>query len=310
MGETSSGLGGLARKVLGSSYFASKRVALLRMSRRRGAPTVVFSMGKTGSTAVARAIQEATGVPVFQVFRLDAARLREAERRYRQNQSDARAHGGGTPGLFFPGAQHLWESEHLLRHPPTPAAPWTIITTVREPVAQAVSAFFHATRRANGLAAGATPEWLAERFSAQAWLREPLRWFEREFNAVLGLDVMSHAFDTQAGHSVIDTPSLHLLLLRQENLESAHRVLADFLGVTTPLEGVHRRNEGATGRYAKLYRDLLAAIRLPERVLDEVYTSSYARHFYGNEEITGFRQRWALGQHSSEPGPEKWLNEH
>ena len=42
-----------------------------------------------------------------------------------------------------PGALHLWESEYLLRHPPTPAAPWTVITTVREPIAQAVSAFFH-----------------------------------------------------------------------------------------------------------------------------------------------------------------------
>jgi len=71
-----------ARSLLGRSYTLSKRVALARMARRREPPTVVFSMGKTGSTAVTRAVQDATGKPVFQLFRLDAARLGAAERRY------------------------------------------------------------------------------------------------------------------------------------------------------------------------------------------------------------------------------------
>jgi hypothetical protein len=70
-----------ARSLLGRSYTLSKQVALARMARRREPPTIVFSMGKTGSTAVTRAVQDATGKPVFQVFRLDAARMGAAERR-------------------------------------------------------------------------------------------------------------------------------------------------------------------------------------------------------------------------------------
>src|SRR5690348_6152367 len=92
----------VARRLTGQSYTASKQLALWRM-RRTEPPLVVFSMGKTGSTAIARAIHDATGDPVFQVFRLQPDRLADAERRYR-------ATGPRAP---YPGARHLWESECL-----------------------------------------------------------------------------------------------------------------------------------------------------------------------------------------------------
>ena len=149
----------MIKRLVGRSYFASKQYQLFRMQqsqkRGHGAPIVVFSMGKTGSTAIARAVQDATGARVFQIFRLEKERLAEAEQRYLAS----RKHGPVSGNVAFPGALHLWESEHLLRNPPSVAAPWTVITTVREPIAQAVSAFFHgsapagrARRRLDGAA--------------------------------------------------------------------------------------------------------------------------------------------------------------
>ena len=114
----------VARRIVGQSYAASKQLALWRMPRTEP-PLVVFSMGKTGSTAIARAIRDATGDPVFQVFRLEPERLAQAERRYRAAQ----------PRAPYPGARHLWESAFLLRRPPRADAPWTVVTTVREPIA-------------------------------------------------------------------------------------------------------------------------------------------------------------------------------
>ena len=84
--------------------------------RGGGSPVVVFSMGKTGSTAIARSVQDATGGRVFQVFRLEPARLAEAEERYRAQRKDAPRPAGDA--VAFPGALHLWESEYLLRHLP------------------------------------------------------------------------------------------------------------------------------------------------------------------------------------------------
>lgn len=284
-----------ARSLLGRSYTLSKRVALARMARRREAPTVVFSMGKTGSTAVTRAVQEATGKPVFQVFRLDAARLGAAEQRYRDRAAAGAHPRRGSGAVAFPGAYHLWESDHLIRHPPTPGAPWTVITTVREPVAQAVSAFFHAVRRSGGPAEDAekVPE-LTERLVSEDWIHAPLRWFSREFAVAVGFDALTHPFEPAAGSGVVETPAVRLLILRQESFDMAPAALASFLGLAAPV-AVARRNDGARAQFADIYRRFLEEARLPESLLERAYTSEYAQHFYGPAEIEAFRRRWSPG---------------
>jgi hypothetical protein len=281
------------KRLVGRSYFASKQYQLFRMQlsqkRGHGAPTVVFSMGKTGSTAIARAVQDATGGRVFQVFRLEKDRLAQAEQRYLAN----RKHAPTSGAVAFPGALHLWESEHLLRNPPSPAAPWTVITTVREPIAQAVSAFFHGSIR-RGVATGASVERLTAELLAEHWQRAPLRWFDREFAPALGVDVFDHSFDPAAGHGVIETPSAKVLLLRQENLDTAPEVLSRFLGVEAPVP-VPTRNQATGKEYGDRYREFLRDVRVPDPVLDEVYGSGYARHFYADSELIGFRRRWRSG---------------
>jgi hypothetical protein len=282
-----------ARRLVGRSYLATKQYELLRMRGRpfgrAGAPLVVFSMGKTGSTAIARAVHEATGRHVFQVFRLDGERLAHAEERYRANIR----HSPATGAVPFPGALHLWESEHLLRNPPTPAAPWTVITTVREPIAQAVSAFFHGSVR-RGIPADASVDRLTADLLAEQWQRAPLRWFDREFEPALGVDVLAEPFDPALGHAVIETARARVLLLRQENLDTAPEVLGRFLGRPGPVP-VPARNQATTKEYGEVYADFLRSVRLPDPVLDEVYGSRYARHFYADTELTRFRRRWRSG---------------
>lgn len=285
-----------AHSLLGRSYTLSRRYALVRMARRREPPTVVFSMGKTGSTAIARGVQDATGRQVFQVFRLEPRRLREAEQRYR-----ARRRAAPTPGVdssravAFPGAHHLWEADHLVHHPPSPESPWTVITTVREPVAQAVSAFFHAARLSGALADAPSVEAMTDRFASEHWVREPPRWLEREFCPAVGIDALTEPFDPSVGYGVIETPAVRLLVLRQESFARAPTVLASFLGLVDPVV-VPRRNDGATGQFAQIYRGFLSAARLPERLLDEAYDSEYARHFYATDEIAQFRRRWSTDE--------------
>jgi len=199
------------RRFAARSYLVSKQYALAKM-RRREPPIVVFSMGKTGSTAVARAVQDATGDRVFQIFRLHAERLAQAEQRYRASNRAAKRRGHEFGRIPFPGALHLWESEYLLRHPPAPSAPWTVITTVREPIAQAVSAFFHGRGARGEVNQASTSEALTTEIVDDGWLRAPLRWFDREFAPALGIDVFEHPFDTERGHAVIETPSARVLV--------------------------------------------------------------------------------------------------
>ena len=273
-----------ARRLVGQSYTASKQLALWRM-RRTEPPLVVFSMGKTGSTAIARAIHDATGDPVFQVFRLEPERLAQAEQRYRAAQ----------PPAPYPGARHLWESAYLLRRPPRDDAPWTVVTTVREPVGQAVSAFFHGrARRAepdDSGDSGRGVDRLVDELVAGRWTRPPVRWFDREFAPVLGVDVYGYPFDPATGSAVIETPAVRVLLLRQENLATAPAALARFLGRPDPVP-VPPRNEASTKGYGRRYAEFVASARLPDELLEAAYGSRYARHFYADSEREAFRRRW------------------
>jgi hypothetical protein len=287
------------RRIAARSYFVSKRYALAKMKRREP-PIVVFSMGKTGSTAVARAVQDATEDRVFQIFRLHAERLAQAERRYRDRDRAAKRRGRNSGRVPFPGALHLWESEYLLRHPPTPAAPWTVITTVREPIAQAVSAFFHGRGMRGGVNEDFTIETLAAAIVDEGWIRAPLRWFDREFAPALGIDVFAHSFDTDRGHAVIETPSVRVLLMRQENLASAPVVLGEFLGLSQAV-AVPIRNQATTKAYAASYRDFRDQARLPVNVRDEAYGSRYARHFYADSELVRLHEQWGGGATAERP---------
>ncbi len=265
----------------------SKRYALMRMRVDGGTKNavVVFSMGKTGSTALARAIRDATGSRVFQVFRLAPERLAQAEERYRSTPRN----GSASQSSPFPGAMHLWESAFLLGHPPSDAAPWRVVTPVREPIAQAVSAFFHATLR-RGVPREPVDR-LVARLVDEGWIATALRWFDREFAPALGIDVYDHPFDPAQGHGELAASGARVFLVRLENLEAAGPALGRFLGVHAGL-AIEARNEGSTREYAGAYAQFLAEARVPVSVLDDAYASRYARHFYAPAEIEGFRHRW------------------
>jgi hypothetical protein len=270
----------------------SKRYAMWQMRGDADRRIVVFTMGKTGSTAIARAVSDATGRRAFQVFRLNAAELAGAEKRYRASHRDAKRARNDASTVPFPGALHLWETEFLLRHMPTPERPWDVITTVREPVAQAVSAFFHGGRRSGALQDHSDVAALTERMLAEDWLRMPMRWFEREFLPTLGVDVFASPFDPSAGFSTIETPALRVLLARQEDLDRAPEALRDFLRLSASVP-IARRNEAENLEYATAYRSFLREVSLPDAVLERAYATPYSRHFYAPDELAAFRARWS-----------------
>jgi hypothetical protein len=191
----------------------------------------------------------------------------------------------------FPGATHLWESAFLLEHRATPSAPWHVICSVREPIAQAVSAFFHAQARERSGASEVPPDALRDRLVAERWLEHPAQWFERELTPSLGIDVFAHPFDTNAATAVIERGSVKLLLLRQEDLDRAPRALADFLQLGSPVQ-LSRRNDAASRHDAERYQAFLESVHLPADIVDATYASTFSRHFYSDVELAQLRSRW------------------
>jgi hypothetical protein len=83
-----------------------------------------------------------------------------------------------------------------------------------------------------------------------------------------------------------------VLLLRVEDLARVgETVLRSFLGL--PDLHLERRNVGKRKYYAASYGEVTRSLRLPEPLLDQIYGSRLARHFYSDQEIAAFRERWS-----------------
>jgi hypothetical protein len=266
------------------AYTAAKARHRLR-HRHRGAPLVVFSMAKTGSSSVAAALRDEGAEVVHHVHDLDPAFLAEEEEAYKWS---------GRPW-------RNWDAQALLRRPPTPADPWRVVSMVRDPIAQSVSAFFQPGGRLGYVHPGARVDDLRARF-ADRLDRLPLHWFESHLQPTLGIDVYATPFDPAAGYQIITTPTVRLLLLRCEDLARAPDALADLLG-GPPTLSVPALNRGAEKGYAELYRSFTSTLRPTTAQLDTAYGSRLARHFYAPEEIDGFRALWSRrGQPPDENG--------
>jgi hypothetical protein len=253
-------------------------IARTRHARRRrpaGAPVVVFSQAKTGSSAVAAGLRAATTGPVHHVHDLDREHLAREEIEYRW---------GGRPW-------RIWDAQQALRRPPTEDAPWRVVSLVRDPIAQSVSAFFQPAVRRGYVHGGATIDSLRERFGDRLD-HVSLRWFPTHVEPAFGIDVFATAFDHQQRYQILSTPTVRLLLLRCEDLAVAPAALAELLGVAGPID-VPRSNVGAEKDYAALYESFLATVRPSQAQLDRAYGSRVVRHFYTEAEIDGLRGRWS-----------------
>lgn len=260
-----------------AAEFADKvqRLVELEGEAHLGPPTVVMGIPKSGTSAVAAALR-AEGVPrVFQVHSLLRRALQLVERDYRQ----------ATPGKR---PWHVWDSQYLAERLPTPDAPWRMVITVREPIGQAIAAYFQTRQRRGDLAT--TVPALLEGFDHD-FTGMIHRWAQIQLEEVLGLDVFSYPFDPAVGHTTIERADLRALVIRRESLEHAPDALGRFLDRGGPVS-LPRVNVGADKEYADLYADFLDAVRPSDEVLDRAYGSALVRHFYSPAEIASFRARW------------------
>ena len=62
-----------------------------------------------------------------------------------------------------------------------------------------------------------------------------------------------------------------------------------------------RENVGSDKEYSDLYAAVVRDARVPEAALDTAYGSRFARHFYSQEEIAGFRRSWEQTEPAASP---------
>lgn len=246
-------------------------------------PIVIFSMGKTGTTSITGALGSATGRPVVKAHALSSSGIE------RRMAKAARLRIKARP-------RFLWACEQIAQSI-TAGGPWQLICGVRDPVALAVSDHFyglseqHKVGRTAWMAgapadhAKAIVENLSENFINRDW-------FDDELKPITGIDVYDTPFPNGQGSTTRSNDRYSALILRAEDLSTAGPdAIANHLDLTEPLP-IDRHNKTVDSS-ASPYAQFLAEGELPVEILDAVYATQMSRHFYTEEELDGFRARWA-----------------
>jgi hypothetical protein len=256
---------------------------------------LVYQMAKVGSRSVEAAIREVFSKalledPIFHTHTLAGLEKLEqhreqAERRY-ANPADALNSLRNHERI-----KAVLESK--------PSASIDIVTLVRDPIARAVSMFFHKLdwylptwqdQYGKGvLQIEDLIELFLERERPWPWEED---WFEVELKPTFGIDVYQEPFDHKRGWQAYERNDgkVRCLLIRTEDLNSRGKAaLEQFFGM--PFGNIEAVNTGAARPQGALYVRFRES-GLPNDFVDRCYATKLAQHFYTKDELNSFRRRW------------------
>lgn len=261
------------------------KIRLKGVLLRQGSPILVYQVGKVGSSTVYMSLRAA--LPrrfVFHIHYLSPDSLVK----YSSRMKETFLTGGAIP-------EHLLESSYLRQKINTGDDPaqWKIVTLVRDPIAIILSGFFfrkfaNSRHTASMNLAEDINAFLSSEYSIQ-WI---LDWLDVELKTVFGVDVYQDDFPHEQGYRVYyQTCKPDVLVLRLEGLDRCSKdAFADFLEIEN-FEPVQTNRAGKSS-YSDVYQDFIETACIPGALLDQVYDSKYARHFYSGEERLAFKSKW------------------
>jgi hypothetical protein len=176
--------------------------------------------------------------------------------------------------------------------------PIKIVVLLRDPVGQSLSSFFYNFTTLTGHS-WEEKAWAPSELRRLYWVRHALTgfefyesWLDRELLHFTGLDIFEESFDRERGWQVYPRGNLSVLVMKIE-LEDPikNAVLTSFLGLKNLQIQVENRAEDQS--YAGLYHSFLEKFSLKQERLDTIYAGRFTRHFYTENEISRFKQRWS-----------------
>lgn len=249
----------------------------LRYLKIGSGETLIYTMGKVGSSAIYENLNTC-----YQVHNLD----NEAPFKYFSSRI--------TPYL----SRYVFESIRwkLFYRKYTKARNKNnkiikIISIVRDPIARNVSALFQNYDESQLK----TDDDCTQDFFAFVNHFLPLMWFDIELKKNIGIDVYVHPFDKEKGWQIIRNKQYELLIIQLEKLSELEALIGEFLKIKN--FSLERKGKGenisSEKWYGEYYNNLRKAIIFPKEYLDIMYESKYVKHFYTNDQINQFRNKWS-----------------
>lgn len=233
---------------------------------------VVYTMGKVASTAISSAIR-AEGLACHDIHTLNRDRLK-------QMAAEALARDRLPP-------RHVCEAMAYRNTLFSDPGRCLVISLVRDPLACNLSSFFeNLHRQSPDLLDETDPQALLAAFLERYPMDVPLTWFDRELKGQFGIDVYDLPFDP--GRRRCGREGLIVMRTDCPDAEKS-RVLSAALGRRIR---VGRANDSAGKDYAGRYRAVRDLARFPDDLVERVYGSRFARHFWTEAERQAMADRW------------------
>jgi len=273
-------------------------------------PVLIHTMGKVGSSTVARSLSGEMGErSVLQVHSLSAKALAQDEEHHRKlARSFARTE---WERRFYP--YYVWRGQHvrklLARRIRQGRPPIRVITLTRDPMARNLSSLFQnmrllfdydieaelGNRSIDQIKSDVIGLFMDNYVAGSERLAndcDPLTWFDAEMKDVLGVDVYRERFPKENGYSIYESPIARVLALRLEDFKRCGvPAIGKFLHLPNDFT-IKSANVGSGKRYGDVYRRVVSELRPPGEYLDRIYNSRMMRHFYTRTERAAFRRRW------------------
>lgn len=115
-------------------------------------------------------------------------------------------------------------------------------------------------------------------------------WFDMELKEVFNVDIYNQPFDKERGYSIIRQDNIECLVLKLEKLDLCHDIIREF--VNKKDLSILNDNIGADKEYGFLYNEIKKNISIPQELIDCYYNDTKIRHFYTEEEISLFKNKW------------------
>jgi hypothetical protein len=233
-------------------------------------PVAVYTTGRVGSTSLYNSLNEHPDVFAFKIESLAT----EAKRQKRGSRA--------------------WFYEHIVKA----KRPAKLITVVRDPLALMLGEFYsklHWITGRNLETDFPKVDELVHLFNTVYFEEhrhlEKLRWFEKEYQAVLGINIYQEPSPAQNGFISFTSGNYNVLIqqLEQDNALRSQQV-AEFLALSdfTIRRDNVRSEKIAGGGYEDFKKQVIV---LPQH-LDTVYKSDYANYCYSPSQIEAFRETW------------------
>lgn len=115
-------------------------------------------------------------------------------------------------------------------------------------------------------------------------------WFEDELESGLGINIFKYPFDKRKGYQIININECEILLYRLESMNSLEEIFGKFLEIEN-FKFV-KTNNAKFKWYSESYQNFKKYVVMPQEYIDISYNSKYMKHFYTEEEILKFREKW------------------